>query len=118
MDKSMEKAFERVLAKVSALRKTLPTDEQEILDVIVSGEVEGHLMSADKVAAEKVAIRKTTPEKVSTADDASEIALHGMTAKSAPEKAAAEKVALSKSAVGRISFNDAAKSYQLKTNPD
>ena len=58
-----DKAFKRVIKKLSAVRATLPNDEREVLDEIVTTvpeeeEVEGHRMIKAEDSAEKGLVRK------------------------------------------------------------
>jgi hypothetical protein len=73
-------AFKRLLKKLSAMRATLRNDEREILDEIVTGEVEAHKLSVDR-AASKAAAK-------ASAGKAAEVAAHKLSAGKAASRAA------------------------------
>ncbi|MCL5999149.1 MAG: hypothetical protein M1546_24260 [Chloroflexi bacterium] len=84
--------FKRVLKKLTALRKTLPKSERDILDAIVlrnSAEVAAHGMVTDAAANTAVFGRTAAPEVAAhgmVTDAAANTAVFGRTA--APEVAA------------------------------
>lgn len=81
-----------VLKKLSAVRVTLPAEEQAVLDMIVTGltaedEVEGHAMK-EKAASGRVATRVATRASSSVRPAEDEVEGHAM-----KEKAASGRVA-------------------------
>jgi hypothetical protein len=82
MDKNQFQALGRVLKKLSALRATLRTDDQQALDALVFGEQEValHAMS-DQIQARlmgSIQPRMTPQAGEAAADAASEVAMHSM----------------------------------------
>jgi hypothetical protein len=64
-----DKAFKRVIKKLSAVRATLPNDEREVLDEIVTTtpeeqEVEGHRMTNLQSNASKTSAKQGTKNQV------------------------------------------------------
>jgi hypothetical protein len=123
MNTSEEKAFNRLIQKLSALRQTLKGDEREMLDRIVmtnTSEVALHGITppmgeaVSKKALSNVAIRRTNADAAAKAVSkraASEIAIHEMD--DAAAKAVSKK-AVSNVAIRRTNADAAAKAVSKR----
>jgi len=124
MKTTQDQAFKRLLKKLSAMRATLRNDEREILDAIVTGEVEAHKLSVDKAAdkaagkaagkAAEVAAHKLSVDKAAdkaagkAADKAAEVAAHKLSVDKAADKAAGKAAGR---VIGRIAIDPANGQY-------
>lgn len=110
-------ATKRLLKKLTALRVTLPTEEQNILDSLILTEVEGdEEVEAHRLASNKINPARTTSNKtfagktsvkkaeVGAMPEDDEVEAHAMTSAG---KADAGRVVFQKTNAGRVIFQRA-----------